>query len=320
VVETAATVYGENVKPANDPTVQVANGVTANIDNTLPTVDITAKKQWQDKDGTVLDGSEGKEIPDGASVTFTLLADGKATDHRVELNGVDETKEPETQAEVTPTSSDYEGAGWTAYFTSLPKYTDAGALITYTVAETGAWDGFEVLNENPVSTGDTIVNKQKSIDINILKISDTENALSGAKFQLKQYDEEYSNVLKTWEEAEVSSEEATKGTLKIEGLTTGFYELIETKSPAGYVKTSTNPRFEVRVNVNGTTKELEVLYTDSTDGMVSYASDNNTFTVKNTPGTALPITGGPGTWLFTILGGILVLGAGVLLWRRRRNI
>ena len=34
----------------------------------------------------------------------------------------------------------------------------------------------------------------------------------------------------------------------------------------------------------------------------------------------LPSAGGPGTRLFTILGSILILGAGILLWRRRRLI
>lgn len=43
-----------------------------------------------------------------------------------------------------------------------------------------------------------------------------------------------------------------------------------------------------------------------------------TITIKNSFVAALPITGGPGTRLFTILGSILILGAGVLLWRRRR--
>ena len=44
--------------------------------------------------------------------------------------------------------------------------------------------------------------------------------------------------------------------------------------------------------------------------------------IINTPegGYELPSTGGPGTRLFTILGSILILGAGVLLWRRRRII
>ena len=44
--------------------------------------------------------------------------------------------------------------------------------------------------------------------------------------------------------------------------------------------------------------------------------------IINTPegGYELPSTGGPGTRLFTILGSILVMIAGVLLWRRRRLI
>jgi LPXTG-motif cell wall-anchored protein len=35
-------------------------------------------------------------------------------------------------------------------------------------------------------------------------------------------------------------------------------------------------------------------------------------------GYELPSTGGPGTYLFTFLGTILIAGAGLLLWRRRR--
>ena len=41
---------------------------------------------------------------------------------------------------------------------------------------------------------------------------------------------------------------------------------------------------------------------------------------RESSGYKLPETGGPGTRLFTILGSILTLGAGVLLWRRRRTI
>ena len=43
--------------------------------------------------------------------------------------------------------------------------------------------------------------------------------------------------------------------------------------------------------------------------------------IINTPeaGYALPSTGGPGTRLFTILGSILIFGAGGLLWRRQRK-
>ena len=37
-------------------------------------------------------------------------------------------------------------------------------------------------------------------------------------------------------------------------------------------------------------------------------------------GYVLPSTGGPGTRRFTVLGSILILGAGIMLWRRRRLI
>ena len=49
-------------------------------------------------------------------------------------------------------------------------------------------------------------------------------------------------------------------------------------------------------------------------------AEDGQYIINNIAGVALPNTGGPGTRLFTILGSILILGAGVLLWRRRRLI
>ena len=52
----------------------------------------------------------------------------------------------------------------------------------------------------------------------------------------------------------------------------------------------------------------------------SHAGDGDIIINLESCGYELPSTGGPGTRLFTILGSILILGAGVLLWRRRRTI
>ena len=66
--------------------------------------------------------------------------------------------------------------------------------------------------------------------------------------------------------------------------------------------------------------------TSEGNGLVFTGSDvpkaTNGQQIINTPegGYELPSTGGSGTRLFTILGTILILGAGVLLWRRRRTI
>lgn len=59
-----------------------------------------------------------------------------------------------------------------------------------------------------------------------------------------------------------------------------------------------------------------------TDALGSGANSNsnasvsgNVLTVKNTPGASLPMTGGPGTRLFTIAGSLLIMAAGAVLAR-----
>ena len=44
---------------------------------------------------------------------------------------------------------------------------------------------------------------------------------------------------------------------------------------------------------------------------------DDTVTIENVPGAALPSTGRPGTRIFTVFGTVLTAGAGVLLWKRR---
>jgi LPXTG-motif cell wall-anchored protein len=46
--------------------------------------------------------------------------------------------------------------------------------------------------------------------------------------------------------------------------------------------------------------------------------NGNVITVINTPGNALPHTGGPGTGILYILGSLLALGCGIVLVARRR--
>ena len=105
----------------------------------------------------------------------------------------------------------------------------------------------------------------------------------------------------------------------INGLPDGTYRLYEVYVPAGYISTAKYIQFDIenRVMKNVNTDTSDTSAFDFT------AAGNNSLAllkIKNTPGAALPNTGGPGTRLFTILGSVLILGAGVLLWRRRRLI
>lgn len=91
------------------------------------------------------------------------------------------------------------------------------------------------------------------------------------------------------------------GAASFEGLEDGVYYLEEIQAPAGY-----NMLDEpVEITVAGGTAETAVL---------SYEVD-----VPNSAGSILPETGGMGTTLFYGLGGVLVLGAAVLLLSHRRK-
>ena len=138
-----------------------------------------------------------------------------------------------------------------------------------------------------------------------------------------------------------SATTGSNGRLTFSNLTYGVYEIRELTPPPGYIQTE-DVTFYLRVDggvityvQKGSNKPSEWTAAQNSDGATVYfmgaqeanpdgdpptEAANATFRVGNTPGAALPNTGGPGTRLFTILGSILILGAGVLLWRRRRLI
>ena len=92
----------------------------------------------------------------------------------------------------------------------------------------------------------------------------------------------------------------TSGKAQFNGLENGVYELIEVEAPEGY---------------NLLTSPVEVTIAGS-DG------DETTLTVtkkvENNSGTQLPATGGIGTTIFYIVGGLLAVGAGVVLVTKKR--
>lgn len=91
------------------------------------------------------------------------------------------------------------------------------------------------------------------------------------------------------------------GAASFDGLEDGAYYLEEIQAPTGY-----NMLDEpVEVTVAGGTAETDVL---------SYEVD-----VPNSAGSVLPETGGAGTTVFYVLGGVLLAGAAMLLLGRRRR-
>ena len=142
---------GYTAKYADNNTYAVNGGTITNKQDMTYT-SISASKKWQNANGS-------ETAPNGASVTFTLYADGSATEKNVTLDGT--------------ADENGESAAWKASFTNLPKYsTDTGALITYTIKETdvaptSVKNDYSVVSDTPVGDNGVIVNKQAMPKVSI---------------------------------------------------------------------------------------------------------------------------------------------------------
>ena len=156
--------------------------------------------------------------------------------------------------------------------------------------------------------------------INNKKVKDTKdgNPLPGAEFKLYESNGTtevgliYDETLKVYRpvksgETATAMTSAEDGTFNIVGLDAGTYVLKETKTPDGYSTAA-----DLTVIINATHKGNTV----TIDQEKSQNIDN---TIVDKSGSTLPSTGGIGTTIFYVVGGILVAGAAILLITRRRT-
>ena len=160
-----------------------------------------------------------------------------------------------------------------------------------------------VYNETPEKTVKTYTTSLKAIKID----GDTKEALTGAKFKLTSTDGYDSG------EVEVGND----GTVTFEGIGAGTYTLTETVAPEG----GYNPVAPITIEIAGDVSDLtKGCVWSTTNEDVSYDGTANLFsiTVENNKGTTLPETGGIGTKIFYILGGLMTAGAVILLITKKR--
>ena len=228
----------------------------------------------------------------------------------------------------------------------VPLTDENGSEYHYYVVEddppANVEDGYDISysgQDDGLTNGETvkITNKKKPkiTDVTLKKVDkdhvgeSNPPLLNGASFTISKYPEKGAqgkdtswgdNGSKTLRDIKGDDGYSLGGIFKFEDLTEGYYVIEEIDFPAGYVKLSKNPAFTVLPD--STTGKLKIELDASTieEGMVRLVDGELTIIVGNYPGPALPHTGGPGTRLFTILGSILITGAGLMLWRRRRLI
>lgn len=131
-------------------------------------------------------------------------------------------------------------------------------------------------------------------------------ALAGAGFVLQNAEDKYyaidENGVVSWvddiAEATEYTTDAETGIITFTGLANGTYTLIEKTVPAGYNAPTGNTKVTINgANLKGEAAQIEVL---------------------NQAGSLLPSTGGIGTTIFYVVGGVLVAAALVLLITKKR--
>ncbi len=159
--------------------------------------------------------------------------------------------------------------------------------------------------------------KTYTFGIDIVKTDSANNLIKGAEFKI--YDaatggNEVKVVLMddgvTYRRAREDEQGVTivvkDGQVRVQGFDNGTYYLEETKAPDGYNKLTARQKFIISdANL------------DSTFNGDIYSTGSGVHVVNKT-GSMLPETGGLGTTLFIVSGGFVVLGAGVLLFAKKR--
>lgn len=197
-------------------------------------------------------------------------------------------------------------------------YNNAAQIeITYTAKVVGIGEGTNTVTAS-YKTGEAEAPKNVDGDpdvtiynakITVTKVDGEGNALAGAGFVLQNADNKYykkadDNKSISWVDtvAEATELKSTNesNVMVFDGLKNGTYTLIENTVPDGYNKAD-NKTFTIN------------------DGDVTTANLEQATTVTNNAGLELPSTGGIGTTIFTVVGGMLMVGAAVLFITKKRS-
>lgn len=173
---------------------------------------------------------------------------------------------------------------------------------------------------------DTVIAFTYQVVIN--KVNENKEPLPGADFKLEK---KIGDAM--WVEIDRKTGTTAGSVFTFTGLDDGTYRLTETAVPAGYNKMAPvtfvvtadhtvvvdelndTTRYEVLKSLNGTAENGVITLAEQkeTDNITGLTSD-----VVNKSGATLPETGGIGTTIFYVLGGMMFVGAALILVVRRK--
>lgn len=299
---------------------------TVTAKNKQEDIDFTVTKEWINKTGETVGGTE--------DVTVTLIAMDAEEVNRISYDKCGLTSE----AEMTVTLNSVNNYSHTWH--NLKKYYKDDSIqegnpwkeIVYKVKEQGesnnvidiGGERYRVEYE-PVKTGDLItgykIKNAKWFDWSIVKYEyDTTNTLSGAEFELENVSEDKTDVNygidyygKSGSDGIIHWYMDSEFKNEIGYVPEGSYILRETKAPNGYTMSGIAWSIEIDTYGKPTIKNMQ------DDSVVT--TENNTFIYKyyNYKLYELPSAGGPGVHWYTLSGTLLMAGAALIVYRQKRK-
>jgi len=151
----------------------------------------------------------------------------------------------------------------------------------------------------------------------VLKVDGAGDPLKGAGFTLFKFDKELNEYVAT-RHGEIAGEEIS--TFEFTGIDDGLYKLVETTVPEGFNQ-APDIEFEVTAEhevISANPRLLDLNVGDNQPFEIDVDAGTLTTTIENLTGQELPETGGIGTTIFYIIGGVLVVAGGVLFITRKK--
>lgn len=335
----------------------IANLTTNEPDRTIspkstkPTVEKSAKESnGQETDGSVSVGDVVEFTLKGYVPDTTGYSDYQYTLSDTMTNMtllIDDSHSIEVTVDGKPLTNTLENVFWTSKGTNgvaglevtikvtklqSSEYIGKEINVTYfaTITDAAVSNGANnsvILTYGPNSGENTDKSEVKltTTSINVLKVDNSSpaNPLTGAKFTLKQDTTEgkfyqgISNSDSFWGSAATEFVTGEDGKLVFNGIEAGNYVLTETKAPDGFTLLANPIKISVDENGNVSFKDG---YSDSLVNIPENEEDDThkTVVVTNVIGDRLPETGGSGTTILYVAGGILVAGAAIVLITKKR--
>ena len=166
--------------------------------------------------------------------------------------------------------------------------------------------------------------KSAAIDVDLKKfMTNFETPLDGAKFSLYSGTMDEAQGKISWDTNPIEGKESfvvynEENNIELTGLQSGYYKLVETEAPKGYLKLTQPIIFKVDT-VNKSIELVDESGNTTSSDMWRIAGEDNCIEIKNNIEYNLPSSGSSGIYWYLFGGMSLMMAAALVVYKTKRG-